>query len=174
MKNKGFTLIETLVALGIFGALIVVIMRVFAGGFASQKRILEMQAVQRDGAYIMEVISREIRMAQNVNTAASYGNYSQSQMTFIDHTGNPITYCRALATGACAPGGDYFSMGGKIVNSDDAIVKRLMFTYSASPDVYARAEPMVTVNLEMESKKDPNIKIDMQSSVAMRLYYLHM
>ena len=174
MKNKGFTLIETLVALAIFGVLIVVIMRVFAGGFASQRRILEMQAVQRDGAYIMEVISREIRMAQNVDTTESYIGYSQPQMTFIDHTGNPITYCRALVSGVCNPAGDYFAMGVKIVNSDDAIVKNLTFSYTNSADVYARAEPMVTVNLEMQSKGDANVKIDMQSSVAMRLYYLHM
>jgi len=174
MENKGFTLIETLVALAIFGALIVVIMRVFAGGFASQRRILEMQAVQRDGAYIMEVISREIRMAQNVDTTESYINNNSTEMTFVDHTGNPITYCRSLVTGVCNPAGDYFSMGGKIVNSDDAIVNNLTFAYTTSTDVYARAEPMVTVNLTMQSKGDANVKIDMQSSVAMRLYYLHM
>lgn len=177
MNSRGFTMIETIVALGIFSVLFVAVTAAFGNGYASQRKVLEMQAVQRDGAYILEVMSREIRMASNPPSQNAL-----STLTFTNHGSTSMTYCRArlyngdpVCTGTNS--GDFFAMinnstGVKsVMNSSAVKVTNLMF-YPSSGD-YGSSEPMVTISMTLQSTKDASVKMTMQTSVSMRLYYLH-
>lgn len=163
MRNKGFTLIEMIVTLGIFSILLVTVLAVFMRGFVTQRQVLEMQAVQRDGSYIMEILSRDIRMAQDFPSIAP--GESSTSLTFKDHAGNNVTY---------ALSGDNFMINGAQANASDVKITSLRFYSNDNPDGdYSRSEPLITVVMSVQSRKNPAAIINLETSVAMRLYYLH-
>lgn len=166
MNNKGYSLIEMLVAIAIFSVLLVAVMNTFTRGFAYQRRIVEMQKVQREEAFLLETISREIRMATAI--AASQQNlHEASRLDFTDHTGTPIYYCLAMESGACNPAGKYFSVDGKVINSADVEVVGVKFSTSQT---FVKTQPLVTITMEIRSKKEPAVSTVLQTSVATRLY----
>ncbi|MFA7170147.1 MAG: type II secretion system protein [Candidatus Paceibacterota bacterium] len=176
MKNRGFTLIEMLVSLGIFAVLLVAVMSAFVSGFAYQKRIVEMQAVQREGSYLMEMLSREIRMATAINATQS-GN-KDSSIVFTNHEGNLTEYCQSSQdvayTKACNNSGEYFAVINRdtavadIVNSSDIRLTSLKF-YTSNQD-FSVSQPLITIVMNLQSKKDTSVTLSLQSTVAMRLY----
>jgi prepilin-type N-terminal cleavage/methylation domain-containing protein len=167
MKNKGFTLIEMLVAIAVFSILLVSIMNTFTRGFYYQKRIIEMQTVEREETYLMETISREIRMAKGKPTVE--GLNGSSVLTFEDHEGTLATYCLAEADGTCSssPTAKSFSIKGQAVSSSDVEIMGLRFSTSTN---FATSQPLVTITMQLRSKKDPGASAVLQTSVAMRLY----
>jgi len=75
-KNKqpnGFTLIELLVAIATFVIVVVTIMDIFLMGLGGSKKIFGRQNVQESGRFILESMSKEIRMSK-INTAAGSSN----------------------------------------------------------------------------------------------------
>lgn len=164
MNNKGYTLVEMLVAMSIFAILLVAIMNTFVRGFYYQKRILEMQTVQREESYLMEMMSREIRMA-TVMTANNLNGVTE--LNFIDHTNNRARYCLSGPSGACNPYGESFSINGQVINSEDVRITGLKFYTS---ETFTDKQPLVTVVMQVQSKKDPAAKANLQTSIATRLY----
>ncbi|MDD2753087.1 MAG: prepilin-type N-terminal cleavage/methylation domain-containing protein [Candidatus Portnoybacteria bacterium] len=63
IKN-GFTLIELLVAMAIFSVVILTAVSIFTVGMGGTKKIFGQQAVQESGRFILESISKEIRMSE--------------------------------------------------------------------------------------------------------------
>lgn len=166
MNNKGYSLIEMLVAIAIFSVLLVAVMNTFTRGFAYQRRIVEMQKVQREEAFLLETISREIRMATAI--ADTQKNLRGGpKLDFTDHTGTPVSYCLAVESGACSPAGKYFSVNGKVINSADVEVAGLKFYTSESFD---KTQPLITITMQIRSKKESSVSTILQTSVATRLY----
>lgn len=64
MANRGFSLIEILVAIAIFSVIVGTAMGVFASAIKSQKRVLAQQELLDQTSYAMEYISRALRMAR--------------------------------------------------------------------------------------------------------------
>lgn len=62
-KNKGFTLIEMIVALGVFSMVIAAATNLFTAGLKGQRKSLTLQYLQNDTRYILELLSKEIRMS---------------------------------------------------------------------------------------------------------------
>lgn len=166
MENKGYTLIEMLVAMALFSILIVMVMNTFMRGFYFQKRIVEMQALQREEAYLTETMSREIRMATDINISQQALNGANT-LVFTNNEGNATTYCLATSSGACSSTGQYFAINGKVVNSTEINVKGLKFYTSQN---FAAKQPIVTIVLLLQSKKETGVETRLQTSVAMRLY----
>ncbi len=165
MNNRGYTIIEMMVAISIFSVLLVAIMNTFVKGFYYQKRILEMQAVQREESYLMEMMSREIRMAtmppnENLNGV--------TELSFTDHTGtSTVKYCLADISGSCNPAGRSFAVNGQVINSENVEIAGLKFYTSQS---FTKTQPLVTIVMQVQSKKDPGAKASLQTSIATRLY----
>lgn len=164
MKNRGFTLIEVAVALSIFGVLITLTMGAFVKGFYLQKKVVEMQAVQREAAYLMEIMSRELRTGSGIDS--SYAGGSLSDIILTSHDGSALRFCRANNVGVCSSSGEYLSMNGHVMNTSDIKVNKLVF-YTSS---FTNSQPLITINIELQSRKDTNVTMYLQSSVAMRLY----
>jgi prepilin-type N-terminal cleavage/methylation domain-containing protein len=177
MNSKGFTLIEMLVSLAIFGLLLVAILGVFVHGYTSQNRIIELQAVQRDGSYIMETLSREIRMAKGTLEEDGYSapGSTNPYFAFTNHDDKMTIYCLLDGSGNCRTNGEYFGMykdgetGGvfTVINSSDVKITELRFY--VSPGTSTAAEPAVTIYMTLQSRKDAAAKMTLQSTVAMRL-----
>jgi len=166
MENKGYTLIEMLVAMALFSILIVMVMNTFMRGFYFQKRIVEMQALQREEAYLTETMSREIRMATDIATSQQALN-GVTSLVFSNNEGNATTYCLADSSGICSSTGQYFAVNGKVVNSTEIRVISLRFFTSQD---FANKQPIVTTVLQLQSKKEIGVETRLQTSVAMRLY----
>lgn len=154
-----------LVAMSIFAVLLVAIMNTFVKGFYYQKRILEMQAVQREESYLMEMMSREIRMATEMTANNLNGSPS---LSFKDHIGDSVTYCLFdTVSGVCSDGGNSFAMNGQVVNSEDVRITGLKFYTS---ETFTDTQPLVTIVMQVQSRKDSGAKASLQTSIATRLY----
>lgn len=99
MNNKGFTLIEILVAVSVFSMLVGASSGIFVSSLKSQRQSLATEDILSQTSYLMEYISRVVRMAQKDLTGACTGtaklNYAfQSQcLKFKGYQGTCQQFC---------------------------------------------------------------------------------
>lgn len=62
-KNKGFTLVETLVALSAFSIIVIVMAAIAFSIVQSQRRAFALQVAQEASRHILESMSKEVRMS---------------------------------------------------------------------------------------------------------------
>tara|TARA_B100001964_G_C14093939_1_gene536111 strand:+ start:200 stop:742 length:543 start_codon:yes stop_codon:yes gene_type:complete len=93
-NNKGFTLVELLIAISIFASLSIVISGIYLAFSKSQARIKASQSLLNDTQYILETISKEIQ-----NNQIDYGNdypndcgSSYCQITLIKENGDKSNF----------------------------------------------------------------------------------
>lgn len=72
-RNKGFGLIELIVALAIFSVIVVVMATIASSVIQSQRKVFALQSAQETGRYVLESMVKEIRQSQ-INSADSGGN----------------------------------------------------------------------------------------------------
>jgi prepilin-type N-terminal cleavage/methylation domain-containing protein len=64
LKNKkGFTLVEVLVCIALFGIISVALINVFVASIKSQSRIIYSQELLEQSSYVLEYMNSKIRMA---------------------------------------------------------------------------------------------------------------
>ncbi|MDF1498379.1 MAG: prepilin-type N-terminal cleavage/methylation domain-containing protein [Patescibacteria group bacterium] len=173
-KVGGFTLIEMLVALGLFSMVITTAIGIFVSGSSAQKKAMDLFEVQREANYIMETISRELRMAKDINIDQS--NNNDSNLTFTNHNGDLITYCISDVDGVCGSGVgyEYFSIDfdndgtGTRVSSTDVILKNLKFYTNDFSS--GNKQSFVTILMDVKSRKRDDTNIKLQTSISMRIY----
>ncbi len=170
-KNSGFTLVETLVAVGIFSLVISVAVGTFVGSSSSQKKIVELSDTQREASYLMETVSRELRMATAISDGTDGNNDQQnnsdSEIEFTNYENILIKYCRADSSGACDGGGDYFARDGEIINSSSIKITNLIFYTSES---FTSIQPVITMAMKVKSTGKYGTEFPLQNSIALRLY----
>ena len=173
LGDGGFTLIEILVALGIFSVVISITVGIFVSGSSSQRKILEFYDVQREGNYLMETVSRELRMALAMSDGAD-GNENQqdnnnSSVEFTNYDSELIRYCRSDATGACTEdnSGDYFSRDGIVISSQKIKITDLKFYISQT---FTQVQPVITIVMKVKSTGSGGTEILLQNSIALRTY----
>jgi len=176
-KTSGFALIDILVSLSLFALVISIIVGIFVNGSGSQRKIIELYAVQSEGGYLMETMSRELRMATEIcnDGTASCGakedqqNNNDSSIEFTNYQGDPVRYCRSLADGSCTENdtGDYISRNGEIISSSNIVADSLKFYVSES---FTNVQPLVTISMTIKAKGKHNTKLTLQNSVSMRIY----
>lgn len=99
-KIKGFTLVETLVSLLIFGFISVILVNIFVSVLSSQRRILQNQELINSSSYALEYMTNMIRMAQNDEDGFCTGtlkkNYTLSgpedSITFLIYDSKSLSY----------------------------------------------------------------------------------
>lgn len=69
-KHNGFTLIELVIAIGIFIIVISVVLSLFMTGLRGQRKVFVLQNVQDNARFLMSFMAKEIRMS-NINWAYS-------------------------------------------------------------------------------------------------------
>jgi prepilin-type N-terminal cleavage/methylation domain-containing protein len=78
-KPSGFTLVETLVAMAIFSMIVGAALGIFVTGVRSQRKVLASQQVLDQTSYVLEYMSRALRMAKKDllgNCIAANSNYA--------------------------------------------------------------------------------------------------
>ncbi len=171
-KNSGLTLIEILVAMSIFLMVIAIVINVFVSGSNSQRKILEFNATQREANYLMETISRELRMATAIDSTQE--NVKKFKIEFTNYNKDLIKYCRSGLDGSCNENGKYFSREGENINSSDIEIDRLVFHVTDNFDGLApiedKKQPIVTISMKVKSTGSSGTELILQNSVSMRLY----
>ena len=169
LKNNshkgGFSLIELVVALGVFSVISMALIGLFVSSLRDERKALNMQLVQDNARLVMETMVRELRDGSNV----AFNNSSQN-VSFNDKNGMPITY----SVGACSSpnaanncikrtaSGSTIDLGSGNVNTTN--LKFFGVSSSASLN-----QPRVTIFFTMESGVAPyNASINLQTTVSLR------
>ena len=64
--NKGFTLLELLVSIGIFSVIITLVSGIFGTSLRNQERMLSQQLAMSNTSYTLEYVGRAMRMAKKI------------------------------------------------------------------------------------------------------------
>jgi len=88
-KGKGFTLVELLVGIGIFAILIGAIVGVLISGIEIQRRLLAQQEMLNQLSYVIEYISRALRMAKKDEGSGCITSGYNYEIPAIYQTGGP-------------------------------------------------------------------------------------
>ena len=163
MKNYGFTLVELVVAVFIFSILVFMAGGSFLGVLTVQKRALNIKKVEENARFILELMAREIRVANPINTSdtACPGAVALS----FRHPVNGLV--------------EYFLSGNQVhrrVNGVDTIISspeaefyRLNFCVSGNAAGDDR-QPRVTIILGLNGPAAPSIDaFDLQTTVTQRV-----
>lgn len=84
MKNKGFTLVELLIYIGLLTILMTILTRIFTGIIDVQLGSEATGAVEEDGRYIYSRFSYDVNSAVSVVTPAGQGEQSDALTLLID------------------------------------------------------------------------------------------
>lgn len=93
--NKGFTVTELIVAMGVFAMLLTVAVGAFIQALRNERRLLDLMAVNNNAGLVLEQIAREIRTGHSFDfgaVAVGCGNGGGTELNFINHSDKNITY----------------------------------------------------------------------------------
>jgi prepilin-type N-terminal cleavage/methylation domain-containing protein len=157
-NDRGFTLLEILIAISLLSLIITITVGIFVSGSESQRKIIELSVAQREGGYLMETMSRELRMATDINV--SQENNNDSSLEFTNHEGDLIEYCRSDISGTCFNNGPYLArnnpngLGGyisnNVISSSDVTIEGLKFF--TSEFFNNQTQPLITISMKVKSK----------------------
>ena len=180
--KKGFTLVEILVAVAIFVAVVSVASSLFVQAIRGQRRSLAYQELLDQTSYVMEYMSRSIRMARRDDECATPGfNYATSVIVAIPgaeclHFKNYKDECQyfcldgvskklmiATSTPPMAPVAADFTD----LTSPDLTVSSFNINgqgwEKGSPD---NSQPLVIISFKIEGRE--GVKIEIQTSISQR------
>ena len=85
MKRHGFTIIELLIAMGLFAILISVVSGIFVRSLRAQRVTVALIAANNNASLAIEQMAREIRTGQSFSAVID-------QLRFINAKGETVTY----------------------------------------------------------------------------------
>lgn len=174
--RSGFTLIEIVVAVGIFSVLVVIIVGIFSRFIFVQRRDIAEQKLQEDLRFSLELFNREARTAYGTTFSAS-----GSQIYFANQDKRCVTYrwqgqslLRAESDdpGPACDAAAYPAPGTSFepVVSSDVTITDLVFTAhpAAAPAGQLTNQAFITISLEAQARHKADKAVALQSTVASR------
>ncbi|KKS91528.1 MAG: hypothetical protein UV65_C0004G0018 [Parcubacteria group bacterium GW2011_GWF2_43_11] len=163
MQNKGFTLIEMVVAVAIFTLLVGTTSSIFLSSIKTQKQGLATQEILDQTSYLMEYMSRSIRMAKKDISGSCTGivklNYEFSGQCL------KLRNYKDLCQQFCLDGSRMKNEKGEYLTSDSLNVSSFSVTLSGATQ-NDDIQPMTIISIDIQGKDDAAIKI--QTSVSQR------
>ena len=171
--KKGFTLIELLISMSIFSVVMVSAINLFSAGIESQRKTLALQTLSNSTSYVMEYMSRTIRMAKkdlggfyidagcnfkNPNYPNESGilftNYHQERQEFILENGQ-LKEKKGSASEPTA------------LTSDNFKVNKLFFKLSGECQT-DEVQSKVTIVMEIQTKETKPQILNLQTTISQR------
>lgn len=165
MQNKGFTLIEMVVSVAIFTLLVGATASVFLSSIKNQKQGLATQEVLDQTSYLMEYMSRSLRMAKKdmagncVGTAKLNFAFEGQCLKFLNYNGNCQQFCLD-GTRLKDENGNYLTSANLQVSNFSVVLSG----QTQPPADYL--QPRVTISLNIGGQEQMSIKI--QTTVSQR------
>jgi len=165
VTKRGFTLIEMLVAVTIFVTVITVASAIFVSGLRAQRQSLAYQQLLDQTSYLMEYMSRAIRMAKkdmDGSCIAAKLNYEFDGqcLKFKNYKGECRQFC--LETGRLK---EIKEDVQNYLTSPELEVKKFNVTLTGQTQ-NDKLQPLVSIFLNIEGKEQSKIKI--QTSISQR------
>ena len=128
-KKEGFTVVELLVAMGVFTALLSFAVGVFVQGMRSQRELTDQIAVNNEMSLVLEQMAREMRTGSFSHIESSPSPLSVNTLTFEGEDEGDVTYALAeeVLDGASYR---YISRNGMPFTGKDVSVEGLTFFVS--------------------------------------------
>ena len=162
--NKGFTLIEMLVAIAIFVFTVASVSGVFVTALKAQRRSIAYQQLLDQSSYLMEYISRSIRMAKKDNISGTCTGTAKLNYEFSGQCLKFRNY-KDLCQQFCLDGSRMKNEKGEYLTSDSLNVLSFSVTLSGATQ-NDDIQPMTIISIDIQGKGDAAIKI--QTSVSQR------
>lgn len=177
-RERGFTLLEMLISIGIFSVVIVSSVGVILAIGSAQKKTAAVQDIQDNVRFAMESMSKEIRQgsAYNPPVSSCQGDACQT-IRFKNISGDLIWYCKTdnglvlrWKGDPANPDSNLCKTEGAPLTSDDVNVKRLVFYVLGEESQEPACQPRVTISLQAESKGAPRFETTfaLQTTVTQR------
>ena len=156
--NKGFSLIEMVVAVGVFAVVITISLAAFLNISDIQKRTEALRAINDNLNFSLETMMREIRSDSNYRVGSG-----GTSLTISNESGNDISY--RLNNGRiemAAGGSSYVALTAPEVN-----ITKLLFMVQgqASGD---GLQPRVTIIITGSAGEKKTINLNLQTTVSQR------
>ena len=120
-KIKGFTLVELVVALGIFVVILTITTSILLHSLRSLRHIAHQASAMDNISLAMEQMARELRMGADI-APADGGGVLRDRFSFMNHERETITYsfcgARMCRQGAPITMGNTIIRGGFLINND--------------------------------------------------------
>lgn len=150
--NKGFTLIEIIVAMGIFTMVSLVAVTIAIDALRAQRKIFALQIVQENSRYLIESMSKEIRMSK-INSPDGLSD----SLNVTNSKGEAINYNFSDSQ---------LLRGAEILNSNQI---------KATGNFYVQkiGQPKVTIAMTVENKAikpEQRAKINLETTISSRAY----
>lgn len=142
--NRGFTLVELLLYIGIFSILVVSLFQLFTSIIDTQIESQSTSSVFLDGQYTLNRFKYDIERAKNIIGPSSPGEQRSTAKLSIDNT----TYTYSLADGNLTLTNDVASTTGQL-NSADTVVSNLSFTRLS--DTQGKNTDTLTISFRLTS-----------------------
>ncbi|MEK7653089.1 MAG: prepilin-type N-terminal cleavage/methylation domain-containing protein [Patescibacteria group bacterium] len=172
-KQNGFTLVETLVAIGIFAILSTIIASIFFNINNLQQNTASFQRLQNEGRYILEKLAREIR-GRELNYPLE-GTNPQTQLIFRqDENGESVSIIFNAPNLVFING-----VGSADLNASDVEVTDMkFFVLPTAEDQWGEApssntQSRVTILLKLKNKvSNPKYQkeITLQTTISSKIY----
>jgi len=168
-SGAGFTLLEVLVAISIFVFIASTVSAIFINILKSQRKSFRFQEVQDNGSYIMEMISREIRMSgvdadsgpQDIINIVRNDNGDNIAYSFDE---NNFKILRNVDSSDLSRETDWLP-----INSDKVKINNLQFYVSYLLSTFENSNyHRVTIVLGLESAEDPLTNINLETTITSR------
>lgn len=174
-RNKGFTLVEMLVAIFVFSIIIGVVIGIFVSSVRLQRRNLAHYELLNQTSYVMEYMSRVLRMAKKDsagNCIELNKNYlvSGSSITFLNYEDKCQEFALNSETEQLkvrTSTDDTIGNLGEFIPLTSSALKIKNFNISLlGDDSGDKLQPRVTIFLEIEGRENTKLKI--QTTVSQR------
>ena len=157
-NNKGYTIPELLIAVAIFSIVILGAVDIFIKSIESQRELFVESEVGNNARYAMEVMAKEIRMAENTSTV----NGSYNTLTITNSKGIDIVYSLDGTRIKRKIGG----INNTWITSDKIKVTNLNF-FVNNWDLSAGPQPRITISMIVKSGDS---EINLQTTLSLRIY----
>lgn len=157
-NNQGISIIELLVALGIFAMVMSITINIFTAELKVQRKNLAYQAIQDDARYALEKMSREIRMS---HIETNDGSRDQLEITAFK-AGESQNVIYSLSSGRILRNSD-------AITSQKVNISKLKFYIDNKNQPPATVTIVITAEVEGE-KSEQRAKMNLQTTLSARDY----
>lgn len=143
--NKGFTIVELLIYMGLLVVMIVLFTQIFVSILDNQLRSTNTSNVADDGRYIYSRFIYDLNRADSIASPSAYGSSSAAMTLLIDGVNNTYTASNGSLL-VTTPGGTY------ILNGYGSTVSNLLFTKVGTPSAKGTVRMQFTVTGSINSR----------------------
>ncbi len=175
ISNKGFSLLEMVVAIGIFSVAVWGATDIVVIASQAQAKASELRNIQDNIRFALEYVSKELRTGKSITTSSCSGSLCQ-RVQFTNDRAQSIMYCVSDSVLIRSVNDNCTNLGDETKNihltSDEVRVNSINFYVRGNTAGPSDGQPITTILMKVSSnpgKVKLQTSMDLQTSVTQRL-----